>query len=280
MIYSNCKINTGLNILNKREDGYHELDMVMIPVSFSDTIDYKDYGEKGDLILEVSNKEIPVDEKNIIRKAYNLYFDYLNVPRQKIKIFLEKRIPHEAGLGGGSSNAAFVLKELNRTYNLYSNEELEKTALKIGADVPFFIGNKSARVTGIGEQIQEIENNLSYNILLIKPKVGMSTKEIYSYYEDNKNNLKMADIAGIVKALKEDDVESLVNKIENSLEQLIFKKNNRFKELKKELEDDLSKPLFLSGSGSCFFTFYKGEEINLEKLEKKEIFYKLTNKFI
>ena len=202
MIYSNCKINLGLNILKKREDGYHELDMVMMPVDFNDVLKYEDYGEKGDLILEVSDTRIPIDEKNIVRKAYNLYFDNSNTPRQKIKVFLDKKIPHEAGLGGGSSNAAFILRKLNDKYKLYTNEELEKIALKVGADVPFFIRNKSARVTGIGEKIEEIENNLSSEILLIKPQQGMSTGQVYSYYKDNKKDLKMADIMSIVKALK------------------------------------------------------------------------------
>ena len=280
MIYSNCKINLGLNILKKREDGYHELDMVMMPVDFNDVLKYEDYGEKGDLILEVSDTRIPIDEKNIVRKAYNLYFDNSNTPRQKIKVFLDKKIPHEAGLGGGSSNAAFILRKLNDKYKLYTNEELEKIALKVGADVPFFIRNKSARVTGIGEKIEEIENNLSSEILLIKPQQGMSTGQVYSYYKDNKKDLKMADIMSIVKALKENNLTQLLKNIENSLEQLILKKDSSFRDLKNELEDALAKKIFLSGSGSCFFAFCENGNFDTSKLDKKNVFYQKTNRLV
>ena len=207
MIQSNCKLNIGLNILNKREDGYHELDMVMVPIDFSDVIEYKDYNVDGDLILETNHGNIPTDEKNTVRKAYNLYFDNANISKKKIKIFLEKIVPHEAGLGGGSSNAAFVLKELNKKYHCYDEMELKKIAVKVGADVPFFLRNKSARVMGIGEKILEIENNLTTNILLIKPSdIGMSTGKAYSYYENHKNELKMANIDEIIRALKENDI--------------------------------------------------------------------------
>ena len=198
----------------------------------------------------------------------------------KIKVFLDKKIPHEAGLGGGSSNAAFILRKLNEKYKLYTNEELEKIALKAGADVPFFIRNKSARVTGIGEKIEEIENNLTSEILLIKPQQGMSTGQVYSYYKDNKKDLKMADIMNIIKALKENNLTQLLKNIENSLEQLIFKKDSSFRDLKNELEDTLAKKIFMSGSGSCFFAFGKAGEFDTNKLDKKNVFYKKTNRLV
>lgn len=277
MIYSNCKINMGLNILEKRADGYHELDMTMIPISFSDILTYEDYNEAGDLILETNDRLIPVDERNTIRKAYNFYFENTNLEKPKVKIFLEKNVPHEAGLGGGSSNAAFILKKLNEKYNIYKEDSLEKIALKVGADVPFFIKNKSARVKGIGEKIEIIENNLKSDILLIKPQIGMSTEKIYSYYTKYKDDLKMADIGKIVLALKENDLKMLENNIENSLEQLIYIKDQKFYDLKKYIEDNISKKIYLSGSGSCFFTFGEKEKMNLEKINKKEFFCKFSN---
>ena len=279
MIQSNCKLNIGLNILNKRKDGYHELDMVMVPIDFSDIIEYRDYNTEGDLILETNHGNIPTDEKNTVRKAYNLYFDNANISKKKIKIFLEKIVPHEAGLGGGSSNAAFVLKELNKKYEIYDDIELEKIAVRVGADVPFFLKNKSARVMGIGEKIEEIENNLTTNVLLIKPSdVGMSTGRVYSYYENHKSDLKMANIDEIINGMRENDITHLEKHIENSLEQLIFKKDNRLKDIKNKIEDSLSKKVFLSGSGSCFFAFYDKDNRDIKKLDKKNVYYRLIRK--
>ena len=108
----------------------------------------------------------------------------------------------------------------------------------------------------------------------------MSTGQVYSYYKDNKKDLKMADIMSIVKALKENNLTQLLKNIENSLEQLIFKKDSSFRDLKNELEDALAKKIFLSGSGSCFFAFCENGNFDTSKLDKKNVFYQKTNRLV
>ena len=177
-IFSNAKINIGLNVFQKEDDGYHNIDTIMTPIDLSDEMDITFYSELGDLKIECSNKNIPTDEKNILFKTYKVFFEESKKEKEKIDIILKKNIPSEAGWGGGSSNAGFFLKLLNEHYgNIYNEKELENLAMKIGSDVPFFIKNKTARIGGKGNKIELVENNLKDSIILIKPiNFGVSTK--------------------------------------------------------------------------------------------------------
>ena len=177
-IFSNAKINIGLNVFQKESDGYHNIDSIMAPIDLSDEMNVTFYSNLGDLRIECSDKNIPTDERNILYKTYKAFFEDKK-EKEKIDIILKKNIPSEAGLGGGSSNAAFFLKLLNKHYgNVYNESELQELAMKIGSDVPFFIKNKTARVSGKGNKVEIVENNLKDSIILIKPlDFGVSTKE-------------------------------------------------------------------------------------------------------
>ena len=169
-IFSNAKINIGLNVFQKESDGYHNIDSIMAPIDLFDEMEITFYSEIGDLKIECSDSSIPTDERNILYKTYKIFFEESKREKEKISIFLTKNIPSEAGLGGGSSNAAFFLKLLNEHYrNIYSESKLEELAMKIGSDVPFFIKNKTARVRGKGNKIELVENNLKDSVILIKP---------------------------------------------------------------------------------------------------------------
>ena len=215
-IFSNAKINIGLNVFQKEDDGYHNIDSIMVPIDLSDEMDITFYSELGDLKIECSDKNIP-------------------------SIFLKKNIPSEAGLGGGSSNAGFFLKLLNKYYgNTYNEKELEELAMKIGSDVPFFIKNKTARIGGKGNKIELIENNLKDSIILIKPiNFGVSTKEAYESF-DNLKEVKYADFDKIIESLREGNRIALENNIENSLEQGILETNIDIKMLKMTLNSVVS----------------------------------------
>ena len=161
MIISNCKINLGLNIISKREDGYHELDMIMAPIIFGDEIDIICHDELGELEFRIKDDLIPIDKSNTVTKAYNEYFEYSNKEKRKVSVYLEKRVPRQAGLGGGSSNAGFLLTELNKKYKFYSKDEMLVIAKKVGADVPFFVYEyDSANVTGIGEIVKKFDEEI------------------------------------------------------------------------------------------------------------------------
>ena len=253
--FSNAKINIGLNVFEKNEDGYHDIDSIMVPVTLADEMEIEIYNESGNLEIECSEKKIPTDERNILYKAYKVFFENIETKELKIKVLLKKNIPSEAGLGGGSSNAAFFLKVLNEySGNIYSLEELEKISMRIGSDVPFFIKNKTARVGGKGEKIREVENNLEDGLILIKPEFGVSTKEAYNNF-DNLDEKKYSNFDEIESCLKTNNRVGIEKNIENSLEQAI-ENNIDIKILKMTLNAVLpNKRFFMSGSGSTYYTF-------------------------
>ena len=264
-IFSNAKINIGLNVFQKESDGYHNIDSIMVPIDLSDEMNVTFYSNLGDLRIECSDKNIPTDERNILYKTYKAFFEDKK-EKEKIDIILKKNIPSEAGLGGGSSNAAFFLKLLNKHYgNVYNESELQELAMKIGSDVPFFIKNKTARVSGKGNKVEIVENNLKDSIILIKPlDFGVSTKEAYESF-DSLKEVKYADFDKIIKNLKEGNRIALESNIENSLEQGILETDINIKMLKMTLNSVISgKKFFMSGSGSTYYTF-------VTEIEKSQI---------
>ena len=265
-IFSNAKINIGLNVFQKESDGYHNIDSIMAPIDLTDEMDITFYSDLGDLKIECSDRNIPTDERNILYKTYKAFFEESKKEKRKIDIILKKNIPSEAGLGGGSSNAGFFLKLLNEHYeNIYNESELEDLAMKIGSDVPFFIKNKTARVGGKGNKVDLVENNLKDSIILIKPlDFGVSTKEAYESF-DNLKEVKYANFDKIIKCLKDNNRIALENSIENSLEQGILETDINIKMLKMTLNSVISgKKFFMSGSGSTYYTF-------VTELEKSQI---------
>ena len=265
-IFSNAKINIGLNVFQKESDGYHNIDSIMVPIDLADEMDITFYSDLGDLKIECSDRNIPTDERNILYKTYKAFFEESKKEKRKIDIILKKNIPSEAGLGGGSSNAGFFLKLLNEHYgNIYNESELEELAMKIGSDVPFFIKNKTARVSGKGNKVDLVENNLKDSIILIKPlDFGVSTKEAYESF-DNLKEVKYANFDKIIEYLKDNNRIALENSIENSLEQGILETDINIKMLKITLNSVISgKKFFMSGSGSTYYTF-------VTELEKSQI---------
>ncbi len=177
MIKSHAKINLGLYITGKRSNGYHELCSAFLPIELHDKIEIKKADKFSIIATGPFGKICPTDERNTMFKAYSK----LNVP--PVQINIEKNIPSEAGLGGGSSNAAMVLKGLNELYDLRLNStELKSIGSEIGADVPFFIDEEPALVEGIGELINPFELKRNYWILLIKPLKGLSTADVYKQF--------------------------------------------------------------------------------------------------
>lgn len=262
-IYSNSKINLGLNILGKLENGYHLLDMVMVPISLSDKMVINFLDKPGDLKITTNKSGIPTDQSNILYKIYEKFYNKSGIEKEAMEVYLEKIVPHEAGLGGGSSNGAFFLKELNSHHNNpLTLAEMLELGKSVGADIPFFIINKSSRVRGIGEVIDTLENNLDCSIIIIKPDFGVSTAAAYKNYSllEKKKN---ADIENIIKGLKEGE-NSLVDKsIENILEQGLLLENENIKKFRKELEKIAGIKFHMSGSGSAYYSLIpknKGQE--------------------
>lgn len=256
---SNGKINIGLNVTGVLPNGYHLLDMIMVPISLSDKITGEIEDISGTLEIKTNKADIPVNEDNILWKIYDKFYNESGFSKRKISLYLEKIIPHQAGLGGGSSNGAFLLKLLNEFHgNFFSQERLIEIGKSVGADIPFFLINKSARVRGIGEDIEIIENNLKNSIILIKPQFGVSTGKAYKNMS-MLNNKRDASIDKIIFGLKNNRVDIVEDNIENHLEQGLLLEDENIIEFRKKLAE-LNMKFFMSGSGSAYYTFVTQEE--------------------
>lgn len=256
---SNGKINIGLNVTGVLPNGYHLLDMIMVPISLSDRITGEIEDILGTLEIKTNKADIPVNEDNILWKIYDKFYSESGLSKRKISLYLEKIIPHQAGLGGGSSNGAFLLKLLNEFHgNFFSQERLIEIGKSVGADIPFFLINKSARVRGIGEDIEIIENNLKNSIILIKPQFGVSTGKAYKNMS-MLNNKRDANIDKIIFGLKNNRIDIVEDNIENHLEQGLLLEDKNIIEFRKKLAE-LNMKFFMSGSGSAYYTFVTQEE--------------------
>lgn len=256
---SNGKINIGLNVTGVLPNGYHLLDMIMVPISLSDRITGEIEDIIGTLEIKTNKADIPVNEDNILWKIYDKFYSESGLSKRKISLYLEKIIPHQAGLGGGSSNGAFLLKLLNEFHgNFFSQERLIEIGKSVGADIPFFLINKSARVRGIGEDIEIIENNLKNSIILIKPQFGVSTGKAYKNMS-MLNNKRDANIDKIIFGLKNNRIDIVEDNIENHLEQGLLLEDENIIKFRKKLAE-LNMKFFMSGSGSAYYTFVTQEE--------------------
>lgn len=259
-IFPNAKINLGLNVYKKDESGYHELDTIMLPIDLKDELDILIFERIGNLKIVCSDENIPIDEKNILYKTYKLFFKKIKKENLEINVNLKKNIPSEAGLGGGSSDAAFFLKVLNEYYDDYFNmEDLKKIAFEIGSDVPFFLENKASRIFGKGEKTNILESILETNLILLKPNFGISTKLAYETFDELKE-VKYSNLDEIEKGILTNDIYLIEKNVENCLEQAV-QNNENIRILKSSLKAILpNKKFFMTGSGSVFFAFISENE--------------------
>ncbi len=243
IVYPNAKINLGLNVLRKRKDGYHDISSVFYPVK--EYVDILEIVKSEKFEFTKSGIEIP-DGENLCEKAWRLLDADFGIGN--VKIHLHKQIAIGAGLGGGSADASFTLKVLDDFFDLnLNNKELEKYALRLGADCPFFIDNTPKLVEGIGEKMTSIDLDLSnYEIRLVNPDIHISTKQAYS---------------GIVPKTPVLPVEKIIElpiiewkgKLKNDFEESIFEKHLQLEGIKDELYKQGSIYSSMSGSGSIVF---------------------------
>lgn len=248
ILFPNAKINVGLHIKRKRSDGYHELETIFYPVNYCDVLEIIIADE---LTLTTSGIDIPGDN-NMCLKAFHMLKQDFDIPA--VHIHLHKIIPIGAGLGGGSSDAAFTLKGLNQIFDLQlSNKQLRMYALKIGADCPFFIENKPMLATGIGDVLEPIGLDLSdYHIAIVNPNIHISSSEAYSEVTPKKPLYSLSDL--IKSPVKE-------WQLQNDFEQSVFKKHSTIARLKKSLYEKGAVYAAMSGSGSSVFGLFENRPI-------------------
>ena len=245
--FPNAKINLGLNVLRKREDGYHDIESCFFPIDLRDSLEiiksekfsFRSYGI-----------EIPGDsETNLCVKAYDLLKDKYELP--PIEIHLLKNIPIGAGLGGGSADGAFMLKLLNEQFSLgIATTDLQSYALQLGSDCPFFIENKPVIVSGRGEEMEPIDLDLSnYKIVVENPGIHISTKEAYSGVAPH---LPKTAIREIVDKPIEEWEDQLINDFEPS----VFISHPEIQEIKNKMYESGAVYSSMTGSGSAVFGIF------------------------
>lgn len=267
-----AKINLSLNVKRRREDGYHELESIMCPIFLYDEIEIN---KADEMSYSCDKWYVKFRDNNTIVKAMNYMKENYQIT-DNFEVKLTKRIPIKAGLAGGSTDGACVIRMLNGMYDLrMSKEEITKACLSIGADVIFTYYSRPALVSGIGENLDFFRIKDNYHVLLVKPNDGVSTKEAYEGL--NLNECDHPD----VETIREKIVvgADVTGHLGNSLEYSSFKLCPAINDIKKEMEGILPEKVLMSGSGSTVFAISKDkEEIeNLYKIMKKhKLFVKKT----
>ena len=241
-VFAPAKINLLLKILHRRSDGFHEIETLIVPISLCDELKI-DKKEKG-IEFRCQDPSVPQDEDNLVVRAAKSFFAAVKI-KPAVSIHLKKKIPHGAGLGGGSSDAAATLLALNRLFETnLSREELAKLGSEIGSDVPFFIFESAARCRGRGELVTPVRLPEQLSILLLKPEFVVGTAWGYSHWQDSR------EIPGVTYTAQEFAGETFVN----DLERPVFEKFVFLAQLKMWLlrQPEVGAAL-MSGSGSTVF---------------------------
>jgi len=246
--FPNAKINLGLHVVEKREDGYHNIETVFYPIPLKDALEIVPATDFSFTQTGITLDSLP--EKNLVVKAFHLFKQQYDIP--PLSVFLKKAIPFGAGLGGGSADAAFMLKLLNSyTSQNLNNEELEKMAVEIGADCPFFIRNSPVIASGIGNIFESIELSLKgYSICIIKPNFSVSTHDAYSSVKPTPPSVSLKEILRM-------PVKEWKNQLKNDFEPGIFQKYPVISEIKAYLYARESVYAAMSGSGSAVFGLFE-----------------------
>lgn len=256
-----AKINLSLDVLRKREDGYHELEMIMQQISLKDKVILEEI-DSG-IKLTCSNEKVPTDSRNLVYKAYDLLKEKFDIDKG-VKIHIEKNIPIAAGLAGGSSDAAQTLIGLNQMWDLkLSKKELMEIGLNIGADVPYCIMGSTAFACGIGEKLTPLEGFKGKIILLAKADIDVSTAYVYGNL-DIKAIKNHPNTKELINAIKTDDLDFLAKNMKNVLENVTIKKHPIIGHIKKEMIDCGALGSLMSGSGPSVFGIFD----NFKRAEK------------
>lgn len=260
------KINLALDVLRKRDDGYHDVKMIMQTVEIYDGIEMRKT-DTGKIEIETNLYYLPTNENNIVYKAAKLLFDEFHI-QGGIFIRLKKFIPVSAGMAGGSTDAASVLYGINKMYDLkLSTKDLMERGVKIGADVPYCIMRGTALSEGIGEKLKRLKDMVSCPVLIAKPPVNVSTKFVYENLRLDQIE-KHPDIDGMIDAINRSDLKGIASKMENVLESVTIKEYPQINELKNLMMEGNALNSLMSGSGPTVFGLFENAEDAYRTKEK------------
>ena len=273
-----AKINLCLDVLRRKENGYHEVEMVMTNVDIFDVLEIKELEEKK-ILLKSYNTDLAMDETNLIYKAIAL----LQKETGKtfgVEVLLEKNIPMEAGMAGGSADAAATLKAVNELFALgVSDERLLERGASLGADIPFCIMGGTVLASGIGEKLRRLSPLPKMKLLIVKPKAGLSTKKVYESLDIdglNKAGFIHKDVGEMVSVIESDEadktkIEKIAGRLDNILEVPSIRLLPLIADIKPKMLDNNCLGALMSGSGTAIFGIYENDE---DMIKTKEILEK------
>ncbi len=271
---SYAKINLTLDVLNKRDDGYHNLEMIMQTINLYDELEFIK-NDSDEITIKSNCDRLQKEDikSNIIYKAIQKTFDYCQYNKSRgVDVILNKNIPLEAGLAGGSSNGAVAIKAINEMYDFnLTLQEMIDIGKSVGADIPFCLVGGTAKVTGIGEKIEPLKPHKKTDILLVKPNVSVSTKYIFDNLKINEIKNR-PNIEKVIHCIENDNIKEVAKNLFNALEVVTFEEYDIIREIKEFMIENKSLGALMTGSGSCVFGYFENAEdlkICEEKLKKK-----------
>lgn len=267
------KINLGLNVISKREDGYHDLQMVMVPVDLFDTVEVT---ESDELSVESDKWYLPLDEKNTVYQAIKLMHEKYGTPLN-YHVKLVKNIPTQAGMAGGSTDGATtinIIKEMNGL-NI-SDQELINLGLKIGADVPFCLFNRPAKVTGIGEKLEFLDIYSDFHLFLVKPNFGINTRSLFTDLQVSRASLDEFNL--LVDGLVKGDYHQIAQNLVNDLQPAAINRHPKIQQIIDELIDFGFDNACMTGAGSVVFGITQDEQLVRDAVMAFYLKYPLVKK--
>ena len=252
-----AKINLGLDVVRRLENGYHEVKMVMQTVGIYDVLDFE--RTDGGIVITTDSGELPTDENNLIYKAAKLMMETYPISGG-VKIHLEKHIPIAAGMAGGSTDAAATLKGMNRLFDLGCTlKDLMELGVKIGADVPYCVMGGTALAEGIGEKLTPLAPAPDCYVLVAKPDINVSTKYVYEHL-DAQEIVKHPDIDGMVEAIAEESLQGILDRMENVLETVTVSAYPIIQTIKDRMKELGAINSLMSGSGPTVFGIFDDKQ--------------------
>lgn len=263
-----AKINLALNVYDRKEDGYHNIDMVTIPLDLHDIIELELLPKGYESYITSDDDSLPTDESNLSNKAFRKMKEKFHIDKN-VLIHIYKRIPMCAGLGGGSADAAAVINATLKAIKLKpSQDDLISLASSIGADVSFCLYNKPARCRGIGEKLDFITLKKRYHVLLIKPNEGVSTALAYQTFDELETKPQLSNIERLIEGLKIGDEKIIAEEMKNSLQECAIKIVPEINNIIDTLKKDGFPLTMMSGSGSTVFCMSLNHHAILEEYKK------------
>ncbi len=265
-----AKLNISLDVTERRADGYHDMAMVMQTVSLADEVEIR-FNDTGVVRAATNLSFVPGDERNLAVRAALCYLRAVGQEGQGLSIRLEKRVPVGAGMGGGSSDAAAVLRTLNRHYGALDAEKLEALSAEVGSDVPFCVRGGTAFATGRGEKLETLPDMPACAFVICKPGFSISTPELFRKLDQSSARCH-PDSAGIVEALRAGDLPGICRRMYNVFEDIDDRRLRTVKEIKGRLLDFGALGSVMTGTGSAVFGVFRPgtlpDEAALEALRR------------